>query len=390
MPPSRSSTRRTSRCSPGARGTTRRSWGSRWPRLNNPDYAHINSVVSVGDGDIIASFRHLSAAYRIATVAHDGYAPGDIVWKLGGRDSTFAFVDDPFPGGPCAQHTVSELPNGHFLVFDNGTDGFCVDPSDRLGPGVARGRTRVTEYALDLEATPQPTATLVWSYAPAGKYAQFAGSSRRLANGNTLIGWAADRSALATEVDAAGTTVPGAPSGRPAAGQPAVRHLPCRAHHRAASPGPALRLRRRRDLRAGRRRAGQRVVHGLRRQRLGCMHLNGIVGARLDTSSLGPRTWSVTGVDGAGNTTTRTRHYTVLAAPRPDGLIRKERRCLARRRRLRLGEGPDDPAARPARADGFVAVARSERRAARRAGSGSSAPPATHGGGCATSPVAGT
>ncbi len=219
---------------------------------------------------------------------------------------------------------MSELPNGHILVFDNGTDGFCVDPSDPLGPGVARGRTRVTEYALDLEATPQPTATLVWSYAPAGKYAQFAGSSRRLANGNTLIGWAADRSALATEVDAAGTTVWELQAADPPQGS--RRYATYRAELITAlrPAGPALRLLRRRDLRAGRRRAGQ---PGRARTSPATPWLHapqpGIVGARLDTSSLGPRTWSVTAVDGAGNTTTRTRHYTVLAAPRPDGLIRK-------------------------------------------------------------------
>ncbi len=290
---------------------------------SNPDYAHINSVVSVGDGDIIASFRHLSAAYRIATVAHDGYAPGDIVWKLGGRDSTFAFVDDPFPGGPCAQHTVSELPNGHILVFDNGTDGFCVDPSDPLGPGVARGRTRVTEYALDLEATPQPTATLVWSYAPAGKYAPFAGSSRRLANGNTLIGWAADRSALATEVDAAGTTVWELQAADPPQGS--QRYATYRAELITALR-PQVRFFGPSDGAAYLQGTVVRATGSctdFAGNALDACTTTGTVGARLDTSSTGPRTWSVTGVDGAGNTTTRTRHYTVLAAPRPDGLIRK-------------------------------------------------------------------
>jgi hypothetical protein len=290
----------------------------------NPDYAHINSVVSVEDGDIIASFRHLSAAYRIATVAHDGYVPGQIVWKLGGRDSTFAFVGDPFPGGPCAQHTVSELPNGHILVFDNGTDGLCVDPSAPDGPGVVRGETRVTEYALDLDAEPKPTATLVWSYTPAGKYAQFAGSARRLANGNTLIGWAADRSALATEVDAAGNTVWELEAADPPAGR--QRYATYRAelitalHPEVGFAGP---------------RDGATVLEGAAVPAAGsCTDFTGtaldactttgIVGARLDTSSPGPHTWTVTAMDGAGNTTTRTRHYTVLTAPRPDGLIRKD------------------------------------------------------------------
>ena len=59
--------------------------------------------------------------------------------------------------------------------------------------------TRVTEYELDPVAP--ETATLVWSYVPANTCSFFAGSSFRLANDNTLIGWASDRTTLATEVD---------------------------------------------------------------------------------------------------------------------------------------------------------------------------------------------
>ena len=289
----------------------------------HPDYAHLNSVVSVEHGDIIASFRALSAAYRIATVAHGGVQPGQVIWKLGGKDSTFAFPNDEL-GGPCGQHTVSELPNGHILVFDNGTDGLCVNPVDRSGPAINRGFTRVTEYALDLSATPKPTATLVWQYpaaADVGRYSLFAGSARRFANGDTLIGWASDTSTLATEVDAEGqkrwemTTPAGS-----------TRYMSYRAElittlePRLVLTGPA---------------DGASVIVGddvpasatcldWRSEPLADCAVEGVTGGVVDTATTGSRSWQVTATDGAGNTATVTRHYTVRQPVRlPDGQVRK-------------------------------------------------------------------
>jgi hypothetical protein len=101
------------------------------------------------------------------------------------------------------------LENGNVVLFDNGSAQLgnsaagCVDPENPQGPGSARPFTRVTEYELDPDAH---TATLVWSYQPdldgQDPFAFFAGSARRLANGNTLIGWADEREMLASEVDA--------------------------------------------------------------------------------------------------------------------------------------------------------------------------------------------
>lgn len=296
----------------------------------NADYAHVNSVVSVADGDVIASFRHLSAAYRIATVAHDGYQPGDVIWKLGGRDSDFTFVDDPYPGGPCAQHTVSELPNGHILVFDNGTDLYCVNPSDPSLPAIFRGQTRITEYALDLTATPKPTATLVWSWAPPGKYSWFAGSAYRMPNDNTLIAWTADRNVLATEVDAQ------QPNPQkvweiitPEAVAPLQRYTTYRAALISDLPDaidPTI------TATVADNRAyvvGDVVTPSFRCTDRGGSNLqscmpSGLQGGSLDTATVGAHTWQIEATDGDGNTRTLVRHYTVRSAGRlPDGLIRK-------------------------------------------------------------------
>jgi hypothetical protein len=295
-------------------------------RPDMADYAHVNSVVSVEDDDVIVSFRHLSAAYRIATVAHDGYAPGDVIWKFGGRDSDFTFVDDPYASGPCAQHTVSELSDGHLLVFDNGTDLNCVNPTDPSQPAVFRGKTRITEYALDTSVVPH-TATLVWSYDPADKYSWFAGSARRMANGNTLIAWAADRAALSTEISTSKqkvweitTSTPPAPLLKYATYRSALIPTLPDTIEPTIDPGlPDNAQYLVGDTVAPAYRCADRGGSSLR-----SCSVTGLTSGRLDTTTVGAHTWGVTAQDGDGNITTITRRYTVRAAVgQPDGLIRK-------------------------------------------------------------------
>ena len=161
------------------------------------DYAHVNALQMMPNGDVVASFRNLSQVMRIATRAHGRFAAGDVVWRLGGEEGDFAFVDDPAQG-PCAQHSARMLADGHLLLFDNGSK---LDPDDPIhaqtadmcaGPGgsadapVARQWTRVVEYALD---TRSKQARRVWQYRAGDRYAAFAGSAQRLDSGNTMIGW---------------------------------------------------------------------------------------------------------------------------------------------------------------------------------------------------------
>lgn len=285
------------------------------------DYAHINSIQVMADGDILASFRHLSAVLKIAWRDHDGFDRGDIVWRLGGRHSDFTFLDDPYPSGPCAQHTASQLPDGHILVFDNGSvvlgddPAHCVDPNDPTGPTVVRPQTRVTEYALDASTG---TATLVWSYQVPGRFAYFAGSARRLPNGNTLVGWAAERRATATEVNAAGEVLWELKNDDDYLSYRVVRAVVPDAIE------PVVRV----DLPAdGASYAQGRSVTPV----VSCTDRGGsslqsctLSRATLDTTTPGSRTFSVTAADGDGNTTTVTRRYTVVAPTftRPDAIVR--------------------------------------------------------------------
>jgi hypothetical protein len=285
--------------------------GARW------DYAHLNSIEVLPDGDLLASFRHLSAVLRIAGSDHDSFERGDIEWRLGGRRSDFTFVGDPYDG-PCAQHTASMLPNGHVLVFDDGSGllagDLCVDPAHPGGPFTARTQSRVAEYALD-----GGTATLVWSYEPAGWYSWFMGSASRLDNGDTLVGWAAETRALAQEVDGAGDVLWQLRLAEPRPSPQPISYRASLMRARDAKPPVVDAV----SLADGATSPeGQQVAVGFRCTDRGGSSLRSCAGEvrpgdLLDTSTPGHHTLRLTAADGAGNTTTVTRSYTVVAAWQP-------------------------------------------------------------------------
>lgn len=289
------------------------------------DYAHINSFHLVADDDLIVSFRHFSAVLRIATRPHDGYEPGEIIWKLGGHDSTFTFPAGD--GGPCAQHSAVFLPaaqnadgRDHVLLFDNGSDSplnlpdppMCIDPADRAGQ-VERPLTRIIEYALDYDAG---TATSVreYSHQPA-RYAFFAGSVRPLTAGHRLIGWASDTRTLASEIDADDQLV-WEIEALPAAGENpyySYRAAPIDAVPDTIPPtitvtSPANGA----SYLEGTKpivsiRCGDRGGSGL--NECGTTLRNGAV---IDTTQPGKRSLAFTATDAAGNTTVVTRKITVV------------------------------------------------------------------------------
>jgi hypothetical protein len=131
------------------------------------DFDHPNSLDFDQDGHYIVSWRSLGEVTKIDAQT------GEVIWRLGGANNQFTFVNDPL-GGFSAQHYARMLPNGHLLLYDNGT---------RHQPQ----ETRVVEYALDPAAH---TATLVWEFRHDPPiYTPFVGSVQRLANGNTAIGY---------------------------------------------------------------------------------------------------------------------------------------------------------------------------------------------------------
>jgi hypothetical protein len=197
----------------------------------------------------------------------------------------------------------------------------CVDPLDPTGPGVSHGATptRAVEYQLD---TTTGTATLAWSHAP-GRNAWFAGSARRVAYDNTLIGWAADKTSLATEVDKDDQVLWDIKT-------PAVapQYMTYRAELITAltdeiRPVVTAGVPDGLVVTAGDKVAPEPGCTDRGGSNLQSCTTTGLTGGLLDTTTPGTRTWQVIAADGDGNTTTETRRYTVRSAWQPDGLIRK-------------------------------------------------------------------
>jgi len=157
----------------GAVDTLMQGWGY-WtradridPPISDQDIDHPNSIDFDTDGGVVASFRNLGAIVKLDPVTHH------VVWQFGGARNQFTFIGDPF-NGFGGQHSVRVLPNGHFLVFDNGVTHVPQT-------------SRAVEYAVDQSAK---TATMVWQYVPASPlFNEFTGSVQRLANGNTIVAW---------------------------------------------------------------------------------------------------------------------------------------------------------------------------------------------------------
>ena len=133
------------------------------------DYAHGNAIEPDLDGNILISSRRMNEITKIDR------STGDIIWRLGGKNNQFTFLNDPdHPLGPTRQHDCRILEDGHLTVFDNG---------NLHEPPHSRG----VEFELDLD---NMTATMVWQFRDdPDALAQFVGNTQRLPNGNTMVGW---------------------------------------------------------------------------------------------------------------------------------------------------------------------------------------------------------
>lgn len=136
--------------------------------VGNADFDHPNSLALDRDGHYIVSFRNLAEVTKINS------RTGAIIWRFGGNRNQFTMTGDPL-GKFCGQHDARILPNGNLLLFDNG---WRHDPP----------QSRAVEYRLDQVAR---TATMVWEYRDAARtFTPYTGSVQRLADGNTVVGFA--------------------------------------------------------------------------------------------------------------------------------------------------------------------------------------------------------
>ncbi len=133
------------------------------------DYVHGNAIEVDYDGNLLISCRNMDEITKIDRQT------GDIIWRLGGleaKNNQFQFINDPITFSH--QHDVRRLPNGNITLFDNG---------NLHAPPI----TRSLEYRIDEE---NRIAELEWKYNnEPPTYAPTMGSTRRLANNNTIIGW---------------------------------------------------------------------------------------------------------------------------------------------------------------------------------------------------------
>jgi hypothetical protein len=138
--------------------------GSEW------EYFHANAVDLDSDGNFLVSARNTSTVYKIDR------ATGKIIWRLGGKKSTFKLG----PGVKFAwQHSIRVQPDGTYKLYDN-----------EAAPPV-RKNSRVLTLKLDLQAK---TATLVSSFAhPKKLLSASQGNVERLPNGNSFVGWGSQR-----------------------------------------------------------------------------------------------------------------------------------------------------------------------------------------------------
>jgi len=154
------------------------------------DWLHANSLQIGASGNVIVSFLFLG---QVMALSPDF---SSIVWRLGGRNGTFAVDSDAETYG---QHTAAEISPNHVLVFDNMT-------YDSLtGTHYSRG----LEIALDTVAH---VAHKAWEFRPQpDNWQPFVGSDRLLPNGDRLVSFGLASSPVASgpvvayEVTPAGT-----------------------------------------------------------------------------------------------------------------------------------------------------------------------------------------
>ncbi|MEP7129405.1 MAG: arylsulfotransferase family protein, partial [Chitinophagales bacterium] len=136
------------------------------------DYVHGNAVERDFDGNILISCRNMDELTKI------NIETGNIIWRMGGENNQFTFVNDNISGHFHQQHDLRRLPNGNITIYNNG---------NFLPVEISSAK----EYKLD---EVNKIATLVWHYEHPDVngykvYGRASGNVQRLANGNTLIDW---------------------------------------------------------------------------------------------------------------------------------------------------------------------------------------------------------
>lgn len=152
------------------------------------DWSHANGLVyDAADDAYLVSLRHQEAVIKIRRQT------GQVEWILGPHERWEPLYQGlllaPMPGleWQYHQHAPQLLPDGSFLVFDNGNNRAVPPTPGLLFPD---SYSRAVQFRVDEVAR---TAEQVWAYGepPGGTgpsfYSLFVSSAYRLGNGNTLL-----------------------------------------------------------------------------------------------------------------------------------------------------------------------------------------------------------
>ena len=131
------------------------------------DYVHANSIEIESDTSLIISSRNMNEVTRIDR------RTGEIIWRLGGENNQFTFVNDTLAFD--YQHDARVLSSGNLSIFDNGQH----HPDPKFSSGV--------EYKIDEE---NMTATLIrrWRTNP-DIWSVIMGNMQEVETGGRVIGW---------------------------------------------------------------------------------------------------------------------------------------------------------------------------------------------------------
>ena len=142
------------------------------------DWFHVNAAHLDTDGDLLIDARNTWATYKVSR------ATGDIIWTLGGDNSSFSLRAAPGQrlnrdGKIFAwQHDPEALGNGLYTWFDNESSGTGRDPL---------GYSRVVTVRVDEE---RRVATLVASIKqPDRLNAESQGNAQTTRGGRVFVGW---------------------------------------------------------------------------------------------------------------------------------------------------------------------------------------------------------
>jgi len=128
------------------------------------DWFHLNSIDPEPDGDILISARNTWAAYQLQG------GTGQILWRLGGLDSSF----EQGPTDTAWQHDARMLADGDITLFDDGSPG---EP-----------QSRAIRVAVDLK-THQAHLVSAYTHPNPPLLAASQGNMQTLADGNTVVGY---------------------------------------------------------------------------------------------------------------------------------------------------------------------------------------------------------